>query len=67
VDGVITGEGDQPLGETDFNEAFEGDSTVPYNQVFRDYERAMQDALDSDYIPIGVKDIIRSYFSSLEP
>ena len=42
-------------------------SIVPYNQVFGDYRDAAYEALDSDYIPLGMKEFVRDYFASLEP
>lgn len=42
-------------------------STVSYDQVFGDYRDAAYEALDVDYIPLGMKDLVRDYFSSLEP
>lgn len=46
-----------------------GDETsiVPYTQVFGDYRNAANEALQDDYIPLGLKGYIRDYFSSLEP
>ncbi|MCI0710630.1 MAG: hypothetical protein L0154_10765 [Chloroflexi bacterium] len=67
LDGQIDESNGEPLNEADFNEDFQGESQVPYDEVFRRYEQSVRDALESDYIPIGVRDIIRSYFSSLEP
>ena len=49
---------------TDFTDE---DSIVPYNQVFGDYRDAAYEALDDDYIPLGMKEYVRDYFSSLEP
>jgi hypothetical protein len=42
-------------------------STIPYDQVFGDYRDAANEALQDDYIPLGLKGYIRDYFSSLEP
>ncbi|MBK9050851.1 MAG: hypothetical protein IPL78_08035 [Chloroflexi bacterium] len=42
-------------------------SNVPYDQVYGDYRNAANEALSSDYIPLGYKGYIRDYFSSLEP
>ena len=42
-------------------------STVPYNQVFGDYRDAAYEALSDDYVPLGMKEYVRDYFSSLEP
>ncbi len=42
-------------------------SRVPYDQVFGDYRDQAYAALEDDYVPLGLKDFIRDYFSSLEP
>jgi hypothetical protein len=42
-------------------------SLVPYEQVFGDYRDAAIEALDGDYVPLGMKGLVREYFSSLEP
>lgn len=42
-------------------------SLVPYTQVFGDYRNAANEALQDDYIPLGLKGYVRDYFSSLEP
>lgn len=42
-------------------------SIVPYSQVFGDYRDAAYEALDTDYIPLGMKEFVRDYFASLEP
>ena len=42
-------------------------SLVPYDQVFGDYRNAAYEALQGDYIPLGMKIFVRDYFSSLEP
>ncbi|MDQ7036673.1 MAG: hypothetical protein Q9P01_18125 [Anaerolineae bacterium] len=41
--------------------------SVPYNQVFRTYEDAANRALENDYVPLGMQDVVRDYFSSLQP
>jgi multidrug efflux pump subunit AcrA (membrane-fusion protein) len=43
------------------------ESLVPYDQVFGDYRNAAYQALEDDYVPLGLKSTIRDYFSSLEP
>ena len=45
----------------------EESSSVPYSQVFGDYRDAAYEALNDDYIPLGMKEYVRNYFSSLEP
>ncbi|MCB9431946.1 MAG: hypothetical protein H6668_08170 [Ardenticatenaceae bacterium] len=42
-------------------------SLVPYTDVFGDYRNAANEALQDDYIPLGLKAYVRDYFSSLEP
>lgn len=57
----------QPVVEGEFSENPTGEALVPYNQVFGDYRRSASRALDRSYIPLGMRDIVRDYFSSLEP
>ncbi len=45
----------------------EGESLVPYSEVYGDYARAADDALDTGHIPLGLRGVIRAYFTSLEP
>ncbi len=59
--------GDAPVAEGEFGENPAGDATVPYNQVFSDYSAAANRALESDYVPLGLRDVIRDYFRSIEP
>ncbi|HUS94730.1 MAG TPA: hypothetical protein VMZ24_06100 [Patescibacteria group bacterium] len=42
-------------------------SLVPYQQVFADYRDTAFEALEGDYIPLGMKEYVRDYFTSLEP
>ncbi len=44
-----------------------GGSMVPYDQVFGDYRDAAFEALDGGNIPVNLQNIIRDYFSALEP
>ncbi len=44
-----------------------GGSFVPYSQVFGDYRDAAFEALSEGNIPVGLQDLIRDYFSALEP
>lgn len=64
LDGNIT---DAPVREGDFTENPDGAVSVPYNQVFSDYSNSAARSLESDYIPLGLRDVVRDYFSSLEP
>ncbi len=58
---------DEPLREGDLTENPTGDVTVPYNQVFSDYADSANEALDQAYIPLGLRDVVRDYFTSLAP
>lgn len=59
--------GDVPLDEGEFQENAFGQSVVPYNAVFSDYADAATRALESGYVPLGLRDVVRQYFSSLDP
>ena len=59
--------GDAPLTEGEFQDNPLGVSVVPYNQVYSSYADAASRALESDYIPLGMRDVVREYFSSLDP
>ena len=56
-----------PVVEGEFAQNPAGESVVPYNEVFADYANAASRALESDYIPLGLRDVVRDYFTSLEP
>jgi hypothetical protein len=40
---------------------------VPYEEVYTDYQAQAASALESSYIPLGLKEYVRDYFSSLDP
>lgn len=56
-----------PVQEGEFTQNPTGQSSVPYNQVFGDYADAANRALESDYVPLGLRDLVRDYFTGLEP
>ncbi|PJF21812.1 MAG: hypothetical protein CUN56_09170 [Phototrophicales bacterium] len=56
-----------PIQEGDFTDNPEGQSVVPYNQVFRQYAESANQALERGYIPLGLRDVVREYFTSLDP
>ncbi len=58
---------DMPVLEGEFAQNPTGRAVVPYNQVFGDYAAAANRALESDYVPLGLRDVVRNYFSGLEP
>jgi hypothetical protein len=43
------------------------ESLVPYEQVIGEYRRAAYLALEEEYIPLGLREYIKEYFTSLEP
>ena len=45
----------------------EGQAAVPYREVYADYAAQAGAALEGSYIPLGLKQYVRDYFSSLEP
>ena len=44
-----------------------GDVTVPYQEVFGQYQDQAATALENEHIPLGMRDYIRQYFGALEP
>ncbi len=44
-----------------------GQPTVPYQEVYAAYAEQAGAALEGSYIPLGMKQYVRDYFSSLEP
>ena len=44
-----------------------GRTSVPYREVYADYADQAGAALEGSYIPLGMKQYVRDYFSSLEP
>ena len=58
---------DRVLTEGDFDDNPLGESRVSYDTVFSDYQNAANRALESDYVPLGLRDVVREYFTSLEP
>jgi hypothetical protein len=61
------GAGGQGAGETAGHTPGEEVALVPYDQVYADYRAQAIGALENSYIPRGVKEYVRAYFSSLEP
>ena len=58
---------DTVVREGDFDDNPLGESRVSYDTVFSDYQNAANRALESDYVPLGLRDVVRDYFTSLEP
>jgi hypothetical protein len=61
------GEDGLPIGDTPLPVPGEGAAGVPYNDVYGEYATEAQAALEGSYIPLGMKQYVRDYFSSLEP
>lgn len=53
--------------EGDFVENPTGMAGVPYTSAWADYSRSVNEALESGYIPLGMRALIRQYFSRLDP
>jgi len=51
----------QGHGQGDPNQAL-----VPWTDVYRDFQQVAQDAIDHSYVPVGVRDYVRGYFTSLD-
>ncbi len=62
---------DQPGGivlqEGDLVEGPAGESLLPYDQVFSDYANAANQALERDYIPLNLRDVVHDYFTLINP
>lgn len=63
----LEAEPDSASVEGEFQNNPDGTSSVPYNQVFGTYSEAASAALDTGYVPLGVRDVVRDYFISIEP
>lgn len=56
-----------PVVEGDFSSNPAGSALVPYSQVFRSFLNAATRSLETGYVPLGLRDVVRSYFTSIEP
>jgi hypothetical protein len=59
--------GEQSTGSTNTDANNTGPSQVPYQQVYGQYREQAGNALNSDYIPQGYKDLVRDYFDGIDP
>jgi hypothetical protein len=67
---TLPGSGDNSgdvTGQSGINPGTDAPSQVPYSQVFAQYANAYRQAIDSGQVPPQMKELIRQYFSSLEP
>ena len=67
VQGQNSPGGEQSSATTNTDANNVGASQVPYDQVYGQYSQQAGNALNSDYIPQGYKDLVKDYFSSIEP
>jgi hypothetical protein len=56
-----------PIGDAPLPAPEGGRAAVPYRQVYAEYASQAGAALEGSYIPLGLKQYVRDYFSSLEP
>ena len=69
---TVTGQ-DTGQGETQVREQKEplpgapGEALVPYHEVYYGYVNAAHQAMERSYVPSGLRDYVREYFSQLEP
>lgn len=67
---ALPGSGDpngDVMGQSGVTPGTNNPSQVPYTQVFAEYATAYRQAIDSGQVPPQLRDLIRQYFSSLEP
>jgi hypothetical protein len=67
---TLPGSGDpngEVMGQSGVTPGTNNPSQVPYTQVFAEYANAYRQAIDSGQVPPQLRDLIRQYFSSLEP
>ncbi len=43
------------------------ESSVPYTQVYANYQQKATKAMESSYVPLNMKELVKDYFSSLAP
>jgi hypothetical protein len=68
ISGQETGQGETEVREqTDPLPGTPGQALVPYYEVYYDYLDAANQTIERSYIPSGLKDYVREYFSRLEP
>lgn len=59
-DGTITGKAEGEGGQANV-------PLAPYTDRYADYQRTANDSLETLSIPASLKDLIRTYFTELEP
>ncbi len=64
---VETTQGNDILAETRSLPDSDETSLVPYNEVFGDYSQAAGQAIENGDVPVGLRGVVRDYFTLLEP
>lgn len=59
--------GDQTVGTTGSEPTSGEAASVPYNQVYEAYQQALVEAMQLGQVPIGLRSLVRDYFSALQP
>ena len=68
ISGQETGQGETQIREQrDPLPGTTDPALVPYYDVYYDYLDAASETIERSYIPPGLKDYVRDYFSRLEP
>jgi hypothetical protein len=68
ISGQDTGQGETQVRErTDPSPGTTGPALVPYYEVYYEYLDAANQSIERSYIPPGLQDYVRDYFSQLEP
>ncbi len=62
-----TTDGNDILAETRSLPDSDETSLVPYNEVFGDYSQAAGQAIENGDVPVGLRGVVRDYFTLLEP
>jgi hypothetical protein len=56
-----------PVGTSPGGPPTGGEARVSYREIYNDYAEEAGAALERDYVPLGMKQYVRDYFSALEP
>lgn len=59
--------GDEVIGQGNIAPGQEASSTVPYSEVYQEYAESFRQDLSSGEIPPSFRQMVRDYFSALEP
>jgi hypothetical protein len=66
--GRQTGQGQETVRErTQPQPGAPGAALVPYSEVYASYSAAAVEAMEREYVPSGLRDYVREYFTLLEP